>query len=53
MMIVNVIGCFFIWGVFVLLIFYICNYEGKGLFWVNFLFEDNVEYGFGMYIVVK
>lgn len=51
MMIVNVIGCFFIWGVFVLVMFYIVNDKGYGLVWGNFFLEDNVEYGYGMYLV--
>jgi len=29
------------------------NAEGKGPAWANSLFEDNAEFGFGMYLAVK
>ncbi len=28
---------------------YTINHEGKGPAWANSLFEDNAEFGFGMY----
>ncbi|MGL4796595.1 MAG: thiamine pyrophosphate-dependent enzyme, partial [Paraclostridium sp.] len=32
---------------------YTINHEGKGPSWANSLFEDNAEYGYGMYLGVK
>ena len=32
---------------------YTVNEDGKGPSWANSLFEDNAEYGFGMYLGVK
>ena len=32
---------------------YTVNHEGKGPAWANSLFEDNAEYGYGMYLGVK
>ena len=29
------------------------NHEGKGPAWANSLFEDNAEFGYGMYLAVK
>lgn len=52
MLIVNVIGCFFIYGGNLFLILYIIDVNGCGLVWVNLLFEDNVEFGFGFCLIV-
>ncbi len=32
---------------------YTVNHEGKGPAWANSLFEDNAEFGYGMYLGVK
>ncbi len=32
---------------------YTTNKEGQGPAWANSLFEDNAEYGYGMYLGVK
>ena len=32
---------------------YCTNKEGKGPSWANSLFEDNAEYGYGMFLAVK
>lgn len=53
MMIANATGCSSIWGASAPSIPYTCNHEGKGPSWANSLFEDNAEYGFGMYTAVK
>ncbi|GKX67393.1 pyruvate:ferredoxin (flavodoxin) oxidoreductase [Inconstantimicrobium mannanitabidum] len=53
MMIANATGCSSIWGGSAPSIPYSTNSEGKGPSWGNSLFEDNAEYGFGMYIGVK
>lgn len=52
MLIVNVIGCFLIYGGNLFFILYIIDVNGCGLVWVNFLFEDNVEFGFGFRLMV-
>ncbi|WP_265446737.1 pyruvate:ferredoxin (flavodoxin) oxidoreductase [Acetivibrio straminisolvens] len=53
MMIANATGCSSIWGASSPSIAYTTNAEGKGPAWANSLFEDNAEYGFGMYLGVK
>ncbi|MCX7747725.1 MAG: pyruvate:ferredoxin (flavodoxin) oxidoreductase [Clostridia bacterium] len=53
MMIANATGCSSIWGASAPSIAYTTNGEGKGPAWANSLFEDNAEYGYGMYLGVK
>jgi len=53
MMTANATGCSSIWGASSPSIAYTTNAEGKGPAWANSLFEDNAEYGFGMYLGVK
>ena len=50
MMIANATGCSSIWGASSPSIPYTTNADGKGPAWANSLFEDNAEYGFGMYL---
>lgn len=49
MMISNATGCSSIWGGSAPSIPYTTNAEGKGPAWANSLFEDNAEFGYGMY----
>ncbi|MDB8790722.1 pyruvate:ferredoxin (flavodoxin) oxidoreductase [Romboutsia sp. 1001216sp1] len=53
MMIANATGCSSIWGGSAPSIPYTVNHEGKGPAWANSLFEDNAEFGYGMYLGVK
>jgi pyruvate-ferredoxin/flavodoxin oxidoreductase len=53
MMIANATGCSSIWGASAPSIAYTVNAEGKGPSWANSLFEDNAEFGYGMYLGVK
>lgn len=53
MMIANATGCSSIWGGSAPSTPYCKNAEGKGPAWANSLFEDNAEYGFGMFVGVK
>ncbi len=53
MMIANATGCSSIWAGSAPSTAYTSNHEGKGPAWGNSLFEDNAEYGFGMYLGVK
>lgn len=53
MMIANATGCSTIWGASAPSIAYTSNYEGKGPSWANSLFEDNAEFGYGMYLGVR
>lgn len=53
MMIANATGCSSIWGGSAPSTPYCTNKEGKGPSWANSLFEDNAEYGYGMYIAIK
>ncbi|MFR4161736.1 MAG: pyruvate:ferredoxin (flavodoxin) oxidoreductase [Paraclostridium sordellii] len=53
MMIANATGCSSIWGGSAPSTPYTINHEGKGPAWANSLFEDNAEYGYGMYLGVK
>ncbi len=50
MMISNATGCSSIWGASAPSIAYTTNAEGKGPAWVNPLFEDAAEFGFGMHL---
>ncbi|MGO2853515.1 MAG: thiamine pyrophosphate-dependent enzyme, partial [Tetragenococcus koreensis] len=49
-MIANTTGCSSIWGASAPVTPYTTNDKGQGPAWSNSLFEDNAEYGFGMYI---
>ncbi|HBV99222.1 MAG: pyruvate-flavodoxin oxidoreductase [Peptococcaceae bacterium BICA1-7] len=53
MMVANATGCSSIWGGSAPAMPYCTNSEGKGPAWANSLFEDNAEYGLGMYIAVN
>ncbi|MFY1067262.1 pyruvate:ferredoxin (flavodoxin) oxidoreductase [Enterococcus sp. AD013-P3] len=50
MMIANTTGCSSIWGGSSPATPYTTNADGRGPAWSNSLFEDNAEYGLGMYI---
>ncbi|MCI1944465.1 pyruvate:ferredoxin (flavodoxin) oxidoreductase [Clostridium luticellarii] len=53
MMIANATGCSSIWGASAPSMAYTKNSNGKGPSWGNSLFEDNAEYGYGMFLAVK
>jgi len=53
MLIANATGCSSIWGASAPSMAYTTNAEGKGPAWANSLFEDNAEYGYGMYLANK
>ncbi|MEG0907018.1 MAG: pyruvate:ferredoxin (flavodoxin) oxidoreductase [Cellulosilyticaceae bacterium] len=53
MMIANATGCSSIWAASAPCTAYTSNHEGKGPSWANSLFEDNAEFGYGMYFGVK
>jgi pyruvate-ferredoxin/flavodoxin oxidoreductase len=53
MMIANATGCSSIWSSSSPSISYTTNSKGKGPAWANSLFEDNAEFGFGMYLGVN
>ncbi|MDP4181724.1 MAG: pyruvate:ferredoxin (flavodoxin) oxidoreductase [Bacillota bacterium] len=53
MNIANATGCSSIWSASSPSISYSTNAEGKGPAWGNSLFEDNAEYGYGMYLGAK
>ena len=53
MMIANATGCTSIWGGSAPATPYTVNYKGQGPAWANSLFEDNAEFGLGMYLGVK
>lgn len=53
MMIANATGCTSIWGASAPSMPYTKNCQGHGPSWANSLFEDNAEYGLGMYLGVK
>lgn len=53
MMIANATGCTSIWGASAPSMPYTKNYQGHGPSWANSLFEDNAEYGLGMFLGVK
>ena len=50
MYIANATGCSSIWGGSAPSTPYTVNAEGRGPAWANSLFEDNAEYGYGMYL---
>ena len=53
MYIANATGCSSIWGGSAPSMPYTTNHKGQGPAWANSLFEDNAEYGYGMYLGVK
>lgn len=53
MMIANATGCTSIWGASAPSMPYTKNCAGHGPSWANSLFEDNAEYGLGMFLGVK
>ncbi|HML37679.1 MAG TPA: pyruvate:ferredoxin (flavodoxin) oxidoreductase [Bacillota bacterium] len=53
MMIANATGCSSIWGASAPSTPYCADENGRGPSWANSLFEDNAEYGFGMFIATK
>jgi len=53
MMIANATGCSSIWGASAPSMPYTRNHLGQGPAWANSLFEDNAEYGYGMFLGVK
>ncbi|WP_072984786.1 pyruvate:ferredoxin (flavodoxin) oxidoreductase [Clostridium cavendishii] len=53
MMIANATGCSSIWGGSAPATPYTTNHEGHGPAWANSLFEDNAEFGMGMFLGVK
>lgn len=53
MMIANATGCSSIWGASAPSMPYTKNSAGHGPSWANSLFEDNAEYGLGMFLGVK
>ncbi len=53
MMIANATGCSSIWAASGASTAYRPNHEGNGPAWANSLFEDNAEYGLGMFLGVK
>ena len=53
MMIANATGCSSIWGAASPISPYTTNIDGTGPAWSNSLFEDNAEFGYGMYLACK
>ncbi|MEG1942906.1 MAG: pyruvate:ferredoxin (flavodoxin) oxidoreductase, partial [Angelakisella sp.] len=53
MYIANATGCSSIWGGSAPSTPYTVNKDGHGPAWANSLFEDNAEYGYGMYLAQK
>lgn len=53
MMIANATGCSSIWGGSAPSMPYTVNRKGHGPAWANSLFEDNAEYGLGMFLGTK
>lgn len=53
MLIANATGCSSIWGASSPSTPYCTNKNGHGPAWANSLFEDNAEFGLGMYLGVK
>jgi len=53
MMIANATGCSSIWSASAPSIAYTVNHEGKGPAWANSLFEDNAEFGYGMFLAIE
>lgn len=53
MMIANATGCSSIWAASAPATAYTTNHNGHGPSWANSLFEDNAEFGMGMFLGVK
>jgi pyruvate-ferredoxin/flavodoxin oxidoreductase len=53
MVIANATGCSSIYGASAPSVPYSTNSEGRGPAWANSLFEDNAEYGYGIYLGAK
>lgn len=53
MMIANATGCSSIWGGSAPSAPYTTNQKGQGPTWANSLFEDNAEFGYGMFLGVR
>ena len=53
MMIANATGCSSIWGASAPSMPYCKDEKGNGPSWANSLFEDNAEYGLGMFVATK
>ncbi|WP_029453509.1 pyruvate:ferredoxin (flavodoxin) oxidoreductase [Clostridium algidicarnis] len=53
MMIANATGCSSIWAASAPTTAYTTNHNGHGPSWANSLFEDNAEFGMGMFLGVK
>ena len=53
MMIANATGCSSIWGASAPAMPYTTNAQGHGPAWANSLFEDNAEFGLGMFLGSK
>ena len=53
MMIANATGCSSIWGASAPAMPYTTNAQGHGPAWANSLFEDNAEFGLGMFLGTK
>lgn len=53
MMIANATGCSSIWGAPAPAMPYCTDENGRGPSWANSLFEDNAEYGLGMFVATK
>ncbi|NMA68525.1 MAG: pyruvate:ferredoxin (flavodoxin) oxidoreductase [Desulfitobacterium sp.] len=53
MIIANATGCSSIWGGSAPSIPYTTNADGKGPAWMNPLFEDNAQFGYGIYLGYK
>lgn len=53
MIITNATGCSSIWGGSAPSIPYTANAEGRGPAWMNPLFEDNAQFGYGVYLGSK
>lgn len=53
MIIANATGCSSIWGASAPSIPYTTNAEGRGPAWANSLFEDNAEFGYGIFLGVR
>lgn len=53
MLIANATGCSSIWGASAPAMPYTTNHEGHGPAWANSLFEDNAEFGLGMFMGTK
>ena len=52
-MVANATGCSSIWGGSAPSMPYTKNHKGQGPAWANSLFEDNAEYGLGMFLGTK